>query len=408
MKNRLNILEVSNLTKIYKLKSDKFGGNYSLPLKYSSNKQITAIDDISFQLRHGECLGVIGKNGAGKSTLLKVLSGIVSPSSGMVQYQGRLLSILDIGTGFHPDLTGRQNIFMNGQILGISKKEISNKVESIIEYSGVSKFIDEPIKHYSSGMYLRLAFSIVIHLDADLLILDEIISVGDISFQKKCMEHINNLKSIHKISLVLASHNLRQIAELCDRVLLIEEGKIIKDDQSYDIIKKYTMDEKKIPKIESKTANINNVKGDINNMSPIEIKDIVIKDNKGDIISKTNRSNEIIVEVRITLLTDNKGYNLGFAISDIYNNRLFGDGTMSLNEFSSLRKGDYLIRFIIPGKIFNWGLFNVNIFVLSKNKTVVIKMMGLAKFEIIENQKEKDKIGYIPMKFDIQKTILIP
>ena len=150
MKNRLNILEVSNLTKIYKLKSDKFGGNYSLPLKYSSNKQITAIDDISFQLRHGECLGVIGKNGAGKSTLLKVLSGIVSPSSGMVQYQGRLLSILDIGTGFHPDLTGRQNIFMNGQILGISKKEISNLLSETESIYPNTKYIAKLDNHEKS------------------------------------------------------------------------------------------------------------------------------------------------------------------------------------------------------------------------------------------------------------------
>lgn len=183
-----------------------------------------ALKDISFEVKEGEVFGIIGKNGAGKSTLLKILSQITEPTSGKIEIHGRVASLLEVGTGFHPELSGRDNIYMNGTILGMTKREIDSKLDEIIDFSGIEKFIDTPVKYYSSGMKVRLGFSVAAHLEPEILIIDEVLAVGDYEFQKKCLGKIDDVSKKEGRTVLFVSHDLPAVANLCERVLVLEKG----------------------------------------------------------------------------------------------------------------------------------------------------------------------------------------
>ncbi|PHM66417.1 ABC transporter ATP-binding protein [Xenorhabdus sp. KJ12.1] len=193
---------------------------------FTQTERLCAIDNVSFEIYSGKSVGVLGRNGAGKSTLLKILTRVISPDRGKVEVNGSISCLLEVGTGFHHELSGFENIFLSGSILGMSRKEIGTHIESIIGFSGVEKFIDEPVKHYSSGMYMRLAFSIGIHLDSDILVIDETLTVGDIQFQQKCLDKIREIIKQGK-TVFFVSHSLEQIREVCDTCLVMERGKLI-------------------------------------------------------------------------------------------------------------------------------------------------------------------------------------
>ena len=197
-----------------------------------------ALRDVSFEVARGETLGIIGHNGAGKSTILKLLSSVTAPTSGEIRINGRLSALIEVGSGFHPELTGRENIYLSGSILGMRRREIADKLERIIEFAGVRDFIDTPVKHYSSGMYVRLGFSIAAHLEPDILLLDEVLAVGDAAFQAKCLDRINDLQRQGR-TIVFISHDLAAVERLCDRVLLLNRGQIIADGSARDVIGKY-------------------------------------------------------------------------------------------------------------------------------------------------------------------------
>jgi ABC-type polysaccharide/polyol phosphate transport system ATPase subunit len=197
-----------------------------------------ALRDVSFQVGRGETLGIIGDNGAGKSTLLKLLSGVTSPTSGQITVRGRMSALIEVGSGFHPELTGRENVYLSGSILGMRRREIAEKLERIIDFAGVRRFIDTPVKRYSSGMYLRLGFSIAAHLEPDILLLDEVLAVGDAEFQAKCLERINELHRNGR-TIVFISHDLSAVAYLCRRVLLMSQGRILADGPPRDVIEMY-------------------------------------------------------------------------------------------------------------------------------------------------------------------------
>jgi lipopolysaccharide transport system ATP-binding protein len=203
-----------------------------------SSDIIWALRDVSFEVNKGEVLGIIGGNGAGKSTLLKILSKITDPTSGEVQIRGRVSSLLEVGTGFHPELTGRENVYLNGTILGMSKKELDCKFSEIVDFAGVKRFIDTPVKRYSSGMSVRLAFSVAAHLEPDILIVDEVLAVGDVEFQKKCLGKMGDMAKGGR-TILLVSHNMGAITDLCSRALLLQEGRLRLDGTSMDTVIKY-------------------------------------------------------------------------------------------------------------------------------------------------------------------------
>lgn len=197
-----------------------------------------ALQDVSFEVKPGEVVGIIGRNGAGKSTLLKVLSKITAPTAGRAEVHGRISSLLEVGTGFHPELTGRENVYLNGTILGMRKKEVNRKFDEIVSFSGVEKFIDTPVKRYSSGMKVRLGFSVAAHLEPDILIIDEVLAVGDAEFQKKCLNKMEDVGKKGR-TVLFVSHNMPAVARLCDRCVLIEGGKLTADGTSDEIVKHY-------------------------------------------------------------------------------------------------------------------------------------------------------------------------
>ncbi len=204
----------------------------------TTGDRFCALKDVSFDVRQGEIVGIIGRNGAGKSTLLKIISRVTAPTSGTIKIQGRVASLLEVGTGFHPELTGRENIFLNGAILGMHKGEIEQKFEEIVAFSEIDKFIDTPVKRYSSGMYVRLAFAVAAHLEPEILVVDEVLAVGDIAFQKKCLGKMGNVAKEGR-TVLLVSHNMAMITNLCNQVILLDCGRIIVNDQANKVVQEY-------------------------------------------------------------------------------------------------------------------------------------------------------------------------
>ena len=194
---------------------------------YNKGERFKALDNISFEVKKGERIGIIGHNGAGKSTLLKLISRVTGPTEGNIYLNGRVASMLEVGTGFHPELTGRENIYMNGAILGMTKKEIDAKMEDIIEFSEVRQFIDTPVKRYSSGMYVKLAFSVAAHLDSEIMIMDEVLAVGDMNFQNKCLSKMREVSEQDNKTILYVSHNMNTIRKLCDKVIVLNHGNVL-------------------------------------------------------------------------------------------------------------------------------------------------------------------------------------
>jgi len=202
-------------------------------------EEFWALKNISFEIKQGDRLGIIGRNGAGKSTLLKILSRITEPTAGKASIKGRVASLLEVGTGFHPELTGRENIYLNGAILGMSKAEINKKFDEIVSFAEVERFLDTPVKRYSSGMYVRLAFAVAAHLEPEILIVDEVLAVGDASFQKKCLGRMDEIGREGR-TVLFVSHNMSAIQSLCDRVIQLDNGEVVRDGNPADVVHEYT------------------------------------------------------------------------------------------------------------------------------------------------------------------------
>lgn len=240
----MRVIKVENLSKLYYLGGtthnslrDALAGFFKDPRR-DKKSELWALKDVNFEVNDGETLGIIGHNGAGKSTLLKILSRITKPTTGKVEIRGRVGSLLEVGTGFHNELSGRENIYLNGAILGMKRVEIAKKFDEIVAFSEVEKFLDTPVKHYSSGMYMRLAFSVAAHLDPEVLIVDEVLAVGDVGFQKKCLTKMRDFSETGR-TVLFVSHDMQSIARLCKRVLWLKGGKIVAQGETNEVIGRY-------------------------------------------------------------------------------------------------------------------------------------------------------------------------
>lgn len=233
-----------NVTKTYKSggkKTDSLRDLFSFKkfgITHDKSDEFVALENISFQIEQGQSYGIMGRNGAGKSTLLKLMTRIILPSSGVITLKGSFSSLLEVGAGFHQDLSGWENIFLSGAILGMNRQEVKSKIDEIIDFSEVGEFIDQPVKYYSSGMYLRLAFSIGVHLKSDVLVIDEAISVGDASFQKKCITKINEIKKKGK-TIAFVSHDADQVLAICEKAIVLEHGHLVFDGAAKEAIEFY-------------------------------------------------------------------------------------------------------------------------------------------------------------------------
>lgn len=238
-------ITVKDLSKRYRIGASKkdsllesLAGFFDKVPRDQNESDFWALRDLNFEIQKGEAIGIIGKNGAGKSTLLKILSRITEPTTGRIEINGRVSSLLEVGTGFHPELTGKENIYLNGTILGMSRKEIKSKYDEIVDFSGVEKFLNTPVKHYSSGMYVRLAFAVAAHLEPEILIIDEVLAVGDADFQKKCLGKMKDVASQGR-TVLFVSHNMEAIKNLTKKALLIQDGRLAMYDSTPKIIEKY-------------------------------------------------------------------------------------------------------------------------------------------------------------------------
>jgi lipopolysaccharide transport system ATP-binding protein len=301
MSNKNIILKAENISKQYRLgtvgtgtlshdlnrlwhkirgKEDpylKIGDTNDRSLKGES-EYVWALKDINFEVERGEVLGIIGKNGSGKSTLLKILSKVTSPTTGLIKSRGRIASLLEVGTGFNPELTGRENIYLNGAILGMTKKEITSKLDEIIEFSGCQRYIDTPTKRYSSGMTVRLAFAVAAFLDSEILIVDEVLAVGDAEFQKKCLGKMGEISKSQGRTVLFVSHNMGSVAELCDVGFYMKNGNILDSGDIQNCINKYNSDFS-VNQLSQSSSYVEEVVffneagiGTINNLKPVYLK----------------------------------------------------------------------------------------------------------------------------------------
>ncbi len=380
----------------------------------NSNKMIKnhlALENINLEIKEGEILGIIGSNGAGKSTLLKILSRVTSPTKGQILLKGRVASLLEVGTGFHPELTGRENIFLNGAINGLSRKEVESRFEQIVDFAGVKKFLDTPVKRYSSGMHVRLGFAVAAHLDPDILIVDEVLAVGDADFQKKAINKIKEVSSDQKRTVIFVSHNMNSIKNLCTRVIVLSNGKIIKDDSPTESINFYigsgSRKERNYKKIEFNDKN--QPGGNI-----VKLSSIKIIDNNNKECSQFNIDEDINLVVKFNVLKN--GYNVCCSIGFNYYNfkNLNKNGSFYIlddyvkNKWDSENKfnvGKYKTTVKIPHNILNEGIFGVTIDIFlppaNLDSSFQVRTRDVIYFEVIDNFAGSSARGSYPYDWQL-------
>ena len=277
-----------------------------------SHEDFWALKDVNFEIYPGESVGIIGRNGAGKSTLLKILSKITPPSTGKIISRGRIASLLEVGTGFHSELSGRENIYLNGSILGLKRAEINKQFDAIVEFSGVEKFLDTPLKHYSSGMQLRLAFAVAAHLEPEILIIDEVLAVGDAEFQKKCMGKMDEVSKSGR-TILFVSHNMGVVSQLCNKALLLSKGQLVLNSSVNEVIKSYSA-------YNDDTVGYSRTK---DNIKKIVFTEIYTENNEGIRTNNFFFSQNIKFKISINFLEWDDIYNIGVVMLDKYKKRIF-------------------------------------------------------------------------------------
>lgn len=273
--------------------------NHKQSSTYSTTEEFWALKDISFKVKQGEVIGIIGRNGAGKSTLLKILSRITEPTTGRFHVKGRVASLLEVGTGFHPELTGRENIFLNGSILGMTRQEIKSKFDEIVAFSEIEKFLDTPVKRYSSGMYVRLAFAVAAHLESEILLVDEVLAVGDMAFQKKCLGKMDDIGKEGR-TVLFVSHNMLTIKQLCTKGFLLEEAQVSIQDDIGPVVNKY-LSEVSLNESEKQWISPDEAPGD----DKVRIKTVRISVN-GETSKNVKFTDNVAIEIEYWILSEVK------------------------------------------------------------------------------------------------------
>lgn len=364
--------------------------------KKGTSEYVWALQDINFEVERGEVLGIIGKNGAGKSTLLKILSRVTSPSTGGVKTRGRIASLLEVGTGFHPELTGRENIYLNGAILGMSKSEITLKLDEIINFSGVERYIDTPVKRYSSGMYVRLAFAVAAHLESEILIVDEVLSVGDAEFQKKCLGKMGEISKGQGRTVLFVSHNMPSVRSLCNRGILLEYGKIVKDDAIDEVITKYmTNDEISFFEYENDECGLRSFE---------------IYNSKGSQSVNISNGEDLTMILNLEVKKEKPDFGFCIAIYNEYDELITAINSYHVNEeIVNLKRGKHSLKVVLPKYVLNTGLYTVNFHFNSISGVIYKKMERIITFNIYDDgyRRGNKYSGFWPGKVSIVPNIYI-
>jgi lipopolysaccharide transport system ATP-binding protein len=393
-------IETQGISKQYRLGA-KTGGQYSykslrdvltnaVSLRWlragraPKSEMFWALRDVSFGVKHGEVIGIIGRNGAGKSTLLKVLSRVTDPSAGRVIMQGRIGSLLEVGTGFHPELSGRENILMNGAILGMKKAEIDSRFDEIVAFSEVEKFIDTPVKHYSSGMYLRLAFAVAAHLEPEILLVDEVLAVGDAAFQKKCLGKMSDV-SRHGRTVLFVSHNMTAMRSLCQRVIWMRDGQIADDGEAASVIDRY-LQQNKESRLDSVWETPESAPGD--DRVRLHRVRVIPRDGKDEITVHT----PLQFEFSYWNYVPGAVLNVAVFLNNLEETCIFN----ITSEWAPRPAG--LIRHVvdIPGDFLNTGIYYLRVMVVVDASRPILDYTNAVSFEVHEGEREGNWFGRIP------------
>ncbi len=327
-------------------------------------KEFWALKDVSFTVEPGEVVGIIGRNGAGKTTLLKILSRITTPTEGRATLSGRVGSLLEVGTGFHPELTGRENVFLNGAILGMSKAEIERKFDEIVAFAEVEKFIDTPVKHYSSGMQVRLAFAVAAHLEPEIMMVDEVLAVGDVRFQKKCMDQMRGVSQSGR-TIIFVSHNMGAVSRLCSRAILLDEGRVVMDGPADTVIGAYLAGDdgaassREWPDIKSAPGN-----------DLVRLRAIRVEDADGRAAANIDIRRPVAVEIEYDVLKPGEPFTVAIGLRNEAGIHVCTLGDRYSDWYERPRPvGRYTSRATIPGNLLAEGLFFVSV-VLATDQSV--------------------------------------
>lgn len=373
------IIEVKNISKKYNINHQR-GGYIALrdvlanifknPFSFAKDKvkiatgmkskeEFWALKNVSFNIEPGEVVGIIGANGAGKSTLLKILTGITPPTEGEIILKGKVGSLLEVGTGFHPELTGRENIFLNGAILGMKKKEIAKKFDEIVEFSGIEKFLDTPVKYYSSGMYVRLAFSVAAHMEPDILLVDEVLAVGDMEFQKKCLGKMEEITNKRGRTILFVSHNMSAIQNLCKKTVVLNNGQIVFIGNTSEAINHYL------------SVNINNkslINYDDNPSMPASILSVSLNNSSNDLRTEFSISEEIKIKIEVNCHNNIENATLSTIIySEDRSILLYSSQSDTSGKLSNYSPGLYDFEIKIPSFLLNIGRYSFDIILHNPN-----------------------------------------
>jgi lipopolysaccharide transport system ATP-binding protein len=385
-------IKVSDLSKTYflgKQKEESLASSLSeiFTFKKNAKDSFSALTDLNFEINQGEVLGIIGRNGAGKSTLLKILSQITKPSNGSIVINGRIASLLEVGTGFHPELSGRENIYLNGTILGMTRKEVKAKFDEIVAFSGVEKFIDTPVKHYSSGMYVRLAFAVAAHLEPEILIIDEVLAVGDADFQKKCLGKMKEVAGDGR-TVIFVSHNMEAVKSLCSRALFLEKGRIIKDATPKEVIDFYM--QRQSGSLLSQHYEYNDAPGN----EFVKLKSVSITPIREDLKRLITVKSALQLKFEYWNEQDNIATNLSLHLFAATGECVFNIVTQL--PVPVLNKGLHTAECLIPGELLNTGVFSISIMVVKDTSVQLFNFEDILTFEVEEERENTNWHGRFP------------
>lgn len=350
-----------------------------------------ALRNISFELKQGDRIGIIGHNGSGKSTLLKILSRITVPTEGRISIRGRTASLLEVGTGFHPELTGRENIFLNGSILGMTRSEIKKKFDEIVDFSGVEKFLDTPVKRYSSGMYVRLAFAVAAHLEPEVLIVDEVLAVGDAEFQKKCLGKMKDITSDGDRTILFVSHNLSAVQTLCNRGIVLQQGEMLYDGDAAGAIRTYTESNQK-----SFAVPLAERRGPSSEDGRVHFTQCVLKNISGEEVSSVQLGAGAVFEVEFECREEMRGdIQLTLAIRREGNPCMISLNTRNLGILSHFRKGTNRFRFTLPRVPLYPGTYYAHLYA-EKDNCMMTYIQDAFSFRVIDGSFQNRDILSFP------------
>lgn len=357
-----------------------------------NDNTIWALRDINFEVAKGEVLGIIGRNGAGKSTLLKILSRITEPTTGRIELYGRVGSLLEVGTGFHPELTGRENIFLNGVIMGMKRRELARKFDEIVAFAEISKFIDTPVKRYSSGMYVRLAFAVAAHLEPEILIVDEVLAVGDDLFQKKCLGKMATIAGEGR-TVIFVSHNMPAVTNLCPRAILLDQGGVVRDGNSADVTS-YYLSSGGASDADREWNDISTAPGD----EIVRLRRVSVVDENGDVCPSIDIRKKVGIRLEYEILHDGRVLLPGFSITTEAGQLAFYAGDSEPDWQNSPRpKGRYVSTGWIPGNFLNAGTMIVGVTVSQPRPTHKhVHEQGVLSFQVIDRMGPGTARGNYP------------